>query len=234
MPVTILDGIVLVVVLISAMLAMVRGFVREVLSLASWLAAAAAAFFFHKPIVPLIEPYIENRNIATIAAAAAIFFVVLLVASYIAMRIADFVVDSRVGLVDRSLGFVFGAVRGILLLVIALEFFTWLVPNPPAWVANAMTRPYLDTLGDRLIAALPEDIESSIVERLRGGEEAAPPADAPADAPDQPLPPVETPPPSDRQGLDDLINNDGGTSVGGGVWGNQPAAPATGGGQTNP
>lgn len=214
MPVTVLDGIVLVVILVSAILAMVRGFVREVLSLASWVAAAAAAFLLYKPIVPYIEPYIENRNIAMIAAAAAIFFITLLIASYIAMRIADFVVDSRVGLLDRTLGFVFGAARGVLLLVIALEFFTWLVPNPPAWVADAQSRPYLSSLGDRLIAALPEDVESSILERFRGGDDAVPPADIPADAPDQPAPPPAAgPAPADRQGLDDLIDN-GGTSVG--------------------
>ena len=233
MPVTILDGIVLVVILISAVLAMVRGFVREVLSLASWVAAAAAAFFFYEPVVPYLQPYIENRNIAMIAAAAAIFFITLLITSYIAMRIADFVVDSRVGLLDRTLGFVFGAARGVLLLVIALEFFTWLVPNPPAWVADAQTRPYLDNLGDRLIAALPEDVETSILERFRGGDEGVPPADAPADAPDQVSPPAEGPRSNDRQGLDDLINN-GGTSVGDGTSGGAPAEPAPSGGQTNP
>ena len=148
MPVTVLDVIVLVVVLISAVLAMVRGFVREVLSVASWVAAAAAAYYFYKSLLPLVEPYFDNRTIAIIVSAAAIFFVALIVASYITMKISDFVIDSRIGAIDRAFGFIFGAVRGVLLLVIALLFFNWLVPAPPAWVADARTKPFLDNLGE--------------------------------------------------------------------------------------
>ena len=140
MPLTILDIVVIVVVLVSATLAMVRGFVREVLSVASWLAAVAAAYFLYKPIVPLVKPYIESGTVATIVAAAAIFFIALIVASYITTKISDFVIDSRVGAIDRGLGFLFGAARGLLLLVIALLFFNWLVTPPPAWVAKRATR----------------------------------------------------------------------------------------------
>ena len=147
MPITVLDVIVIVVVLISAILAMVRGFVREVLSVASWVAAAAAAYFFYKPVVPLVQPYIASTTVATIVAAAAIFFIALIVASYITMKISDFVIDSRVGAIDRALGFLFGAARGVLLLVIALLFFNWLVPKPPPWVMPAQTKPMLDDLG---------------------------------------------------------------------------------------
>ena len=127
MPVTILDVIVVVVVLISAILAMVRGFVREVLSVASWVAAAAAAYFFYPHVLPLVQPYFDSNTVATIVAAAAIFFVALIVASYITMKISDFVIDSRVGAIDRVLGFVFGAVRGLLLMIVAVWFFDLLV-----------------------------------------------------------------------------------------------------------
>lgn len=186
MPVTVLDLIVLAVVLISAVLAMVRGFVREVLSVASWVAAAAAAYFFYKPVVPYVQPYLEQKTVAVIVSAAAIFFIALIIASYITMKISDFVIDSRVGAIDRALGFIFGAVRGVLLVVIALLFFDWLVPKPPAWVAGARTKPFLTDIGQRLMAALPEDAEAAILKRLRGGDDAA------SEAGGEATPPAET------------------------------------------
>src|SRR5579859_1692601 len=137
MPLTVLDVIVIVVVLISALLAMVRGFVREVLSVASWAAAAGAAYLGYKHLFPLVQPYFQSKTVAVIVSAAAIFFIALVIASYITMKISDFVIDSRVGAIDRGLGFVYGAVRGLLLLVIALLFFNWLVPAPPVWVTAA-------------------------------------------------------------------------------------------------
>ena len=137
---TVLDLIVIVVVLISAILAMVRGFVREVLSIASWVAAAGAAYFLYKSVVPLVTPYIDSHTVQRIVAAAAIFFIALIIATYITIKISDFVIDSRVGAVDRALGFLFGAARGILLVVIALLFFNWLVQPSPAWVANARSK----------------------------------------------------------------------------------------------
>lgn len=207
MPITILDGIVLIVVLISATLAMVRGFVREVLSVASWVAAAAAAYYFYRPLLPLITPYVESRTVSTIIAVAAIFFVALIIASYITMRIADFVIDSRVGAFDRILGFIFGAVRGVLLLVIALLFFNWLVPHPPNWVSQAATKPFLDGVGRSLMAALPEDAEATILRRLRGRDDSGTGSEPPSGAEEGAAPGDPDYNPDARQGLDQLIEN---------------------------
>lgn len=207
MPITILDGIVLIVVLISATLAMVRGFVREVLSVASWVAAAAAAYYFYRPVLPLVTPYFESRTVATIIAASAIFFVALIISSYITMRIADFVIDSRVGAFDRILGFIFGVVRGVLLLVIALLFFNWLVPHPPNWVSQAATKPFLDGIGRSLSAALPDDAEATILRWFRGAEDSAPSGEPPAGTEEGPAPDDPDYNPNERQGLDQLIEN---------------------------
>ena len=159
-----LDLGLIVVVLISAFLAMLRGFTREVLAIGSWGAAAVAAFYFHPLVVPYIKTYIKadlNENIARGSAAAAVFFVTLIVVSLITIKLSDAILDSKVGALDRSLGFLFGAVRGLLLCVIAFVFFNWLVPpqTQPVWVKTARMRPLLQATGDRLMAVLPDDPE---------------------------------------------------------------------------
>src|SRR5438067_6485977 len=72
MPVTLLDLIVIGVMLISALLAMVRGFTREVLSIAAWVAAAAAALLLFQHVQPFLEPYIKNPTVAQLAAGGAV------------------------------------------------------------------------------------------------------------------------------------------------------------------
>ena len=179
MPITILDGILIVFTLVSAVLAMVRGFSREVLSIASWVAAAAAAFFFYPLVTPFLTPYIDNPKIAMAGAAAVVFFIALIIVTIITMKIADFIIDSRVGALDRTLGFLYGAARGILVVAVGLLFFNWLVAsNQPGWVANAKSRPLLDAVGQKLQNLMPDDPENSILKRLKpDAEEEAEPAE---------------------------------------------------------
>jgi membrane protein required for colicin V production len=195
MPITLLDGIVVGFTLVSAMLAMVRGFSREILSVASWVAAAAAAYFFYPIVLPYVRPHIDHEMVALAVSAAIIFFIALIVVTVITMKIADFIIDSKVGALDRTLGFVYGVGRGLLVLAVALLFFNWLVgANPPAWVTDAKSRPLLESIGTWLQGVLPDDPENSILNRLRG-EDGTAPGDTPAD-PAQPTAPGTTLPPA--------------------------------------
>lgn len=167
MPITLLDGILVGFTLVSAMLAMVRGFSREILSIASWAAAAAAAYFFYPQVLPYVQPYVDHKQIAMAAAAGIVFVIALIVVTVITMKIADFIIDSRVGALDRTLGFLYGAARGILVVAVGLLFFNWLVGvNPPSWIAEAKSRPLLEDIGGRLQALLPDDPENSILKKL--------------------------------------------------------------------
>lgn len=173
MPITLLDGILVGFTLVSAMLAMVRGFSREILSIASWGAAAVAAYFFYPAIVPYIESYVDHPQLRIAVAAAIVFFIALIVVTVITMKIADFIIDSRIGALDRTLGFIFGAVRGLLLVVVAMLFFNWLAPeNQPDWIAGARSKPFLDNLGQQLVAALPDNPEEVILDSIRGPQDA--------------------------------------------------------------
>ena len=87
MPITLLDGILVGFTLVSAMLAMVRGLSREILSIASWIAAAAAAYFFYPLVLPYVQPHIDNEQIAMVAAAGAVFVVALIIVISVWSRI---------------------------------------------------------------------------------------------------------------------------------------------------
>ncbi|MBV9220380.1 MAG: CvpA family protein [Methylobacteriaceae bacterium] len=186
-----LDLGLIVIILISALLSMVRGFTREVLAILSWAAAAVAALYLHPLVLPYLKPYIQKDTIALAAAAAIVFFVTLVIVTIITVKISDVVLDSKIGALDRSLGFLFGAARGFLLAVVAFMFFVWLVPEKaqPVWVKNSRTKEYLKLAGDQLIAILPEDPVGAF-KRLRGSKgtpsEEAPNETAPDEKPAAP------------------------------------------------
>jgi len=176
MPIELLDIILVVLMLISGLLAMVRGFSREVLSISSWLIAAFVAWRFHADLAPLIAPYTDgistNEIVPKAVAGFVLFLITLIVVSLITLKIADFIVDSRVGALDRTLGFIFGAFRGALLVVVCLMFFVSFFPeNQPSWVANAKSKPALISMGETLVNMFPED-PASYIDNLQGNEEA--------------------------------------------------------------
>ncbi len=188
-----LDLVLIAVVLISALLSMLRGFTREVLAIASWAAAAAAAYYFYPLVVPYVRPYISKDQYAIAAAAAAVFFATLIVVSIITVKISDTILDSKVGALDRSLGFLFGAGRGYLLCVIAFVFFAWLVPEKsyPVWVQNSKTKSWLEATGVTLQAMLPDNLDttiSSVLKKQKGDGGDEPPSES------DPATPAPTPP----------------------------------------
>jgi membrane protein required for colicin V production len=177
-----LDLAVIIVVLVSGMLALLRGFTREVLAIISWVVAAAAAYFFYPLALPYIKPYISKDEIALAAAVASVFFVSLIAVTLITVKLSDIILDSKVGALDRTLGFVFGAVRGALLAVVAFVFYSWLVPeaNQPQWIKDARAKPFLTAGGEKLREMLPDDIDS-ILAKIKAKKGAPANEEPPAD-----------------------------------------------------
>ena len=169
MPITLLDIILIVVMLISGLLAMVRGFMREVLSITAWILAAAATLYSYGKLVPYAKEYFNSDVVAAVAVVGGVFLITLLVVSVLTIKVSDMVLDSRVGALDRTLGFLFGLGRGLIIVVVAFQFFTWLVPDrsQPEWVRSAKSRVVLTGTGQWLISMLPEDPESTILNKLK-------------------------------------------------------------------
>ncbi|MBJ3785328.1 CvpA family protein [Devosia sediminis] len=167
---TAFDVAVGVLVLISAILATARGLTREVLSLATWAGSAAIAIYMWQYHPEIARQYVAEPVIADIATVVVSFIVALIVLHLLTMRIADFVVDSRIGPIDRTLGFVFGVLRGVLIAIVVTIFGLWLLPNNlPDWAANAQSLPYLENMGNTLISMLPEGLEQQVNDILQGG-----------------------------------------------------------------
>jgi membrane protein required for colicin V production len=203
-----LDLAVLAAVLVSGLLAMLRGFTREVLAILSWVAAAAAAYYFYPMVLPYITPHISKTELALAAAISVVFIISLVLVSLVTVKLSDIILDSKIGALDRTLGFVFGAVRGLLLAIVAFVFYSWLVndANQPVWVRNAHTKPILQAGGEKLRELLPDDIDS-IVAKIKAKKASVtetppaesenpvsetPPAEA-APAPTEPAPAPATP-----------------------------------------
>lgn len=123
-PITYLDAALLLIAFVSGVLAMYRGLSREMLSILSWIAAAGAGAYFFAYQKKLAEDMAQQISpgspviIAQIAIAAIVFLVVLIIVHLITTRVSDSILDSRVGVIDRILGFAFGVVRGFILVLI--------------------------------------------------------------------------------------------------------------------
>jgi membrane protein required for colicin V production len=174
-----LDLFLIAVMLISGLLAMVRGLIREVLSIAGWGAAAVAGLYAFTKLLPITKQYISNDYVAAGVTIGGAFFLTLIVVSIITVKISDTVLDSRIGALDRTLGFLFGLARGLIIVVVAFIFFDWLVPakSQPDMIRNARSRIVLQNTGEWLKGLLPEDPENTILKKLKKpkpGEEDAP------------------------------------------------------------
>jgi len=210
MPISWLDIILASIMLISGFLAMLRGLTREVLSILSWAVAAVATLFFFPKYQAQAQVYIEPALLADAVLAGGIFLVVLIVVSLITVRISDGVLDSRIGALDRTLGFVFGLARGLVLVVIAYLFFTWLVPEDtqPPWIQNARSLPILKQTGAGIVSLLPEDPASAIPGINRDQGATPPPSSTPlpgTTSPEPPAAPAAPANPDQRSNLNDGV-----------------------------
>lgn len=176
MPITLLDVVLIAVMLISGLLAMIRGFMREVLSIAAWVLAAVATLYAYGKLLPAATAYFNSDLIAKATVIGGVFLVTLLVVSVVTVRISDMVLDSRVGALDRTLGFLFGLARGLIIVVVAFGFFDWLVPakSQPTWVTDAKSKVFLANTADWLRSMSP-DLEA-LYQRYKGNKGGEPDA----------------------------------------------------------
>lgn len=156
------DYAVLAVFGLSIVLAVLRGFVREVLSLASWAVAFVAAYAFAPVAAPLLPAAIAPEPLRLLVGFLLLFFVTLLTMSLGTLALAQLVRTLGLGFVDRTLGLAFGIMRAALIVVgaVLVAGLTEL-PREPVW-RDAMLSPPLEALAVRLRPLLPEALRQNI------------------------------------------------------------------------
>ena len=200
---TFVDGAVALIVILSGVLAYSRGLTRELFAILGWIAAAVAALYFAPVVEPLMHEipgagdfFASSCVISTIAAFTLIVAACLLILSVFTPFFADVVADSALGMIDKILGFVFGVLRGLLLIAVAFLVFTNLSAEETIpQLETAATRPLMEESAAAIEDALPESVPAWFGDRIdalmfacRGGpasdatssegvetEEAAPP-----------------------------------------------------------
>lgn len=163
-----LDLIILGVIGLSTLLAFSRGFIKELLSILGWIGAVIATVAFFGPVRVIVRQYIPNELLADISAGIGIFVVTLVLCGMLNHWISAQVRGNGLGALDRSLGLVFGLVRGSVIVCAAFILMVWALPNPterPDMVNEARFLPVVERGAAFLLKLLPDDI-------LKTGEEA--------------------------------------------------------------
>lgn len=171
---TLVDGIVLAIIILSAVLAYARGLAREALSIAGWLLSAVVAYAFAPTVEPLLRevPYLRDVigsscQLGVLAGFAVVFTAAIIVTALFTPLLAGAVANSALGPVDQGLGFLFGVARGVLLVVIALVVYNRIYAGGQgiSQIDNSQTVAIFAGLEERIAAMLPVDAPQWLTDR---------------------------------------------------------------------
>ena len=152
------DIAIIAVIIISALISLVRGFVKESISLATWLVAGFIALTYYLVLADLLIPYIESPTLSQAAAFAILFITTLIVGAIINYMVSQLVSKTGLSGTDKTLGVVFGAARGVLIVAMVV-LFAGLTPMPaePWWKESMMVEHFLN-VALWIKDLLPEDV----------------------------------------------------------------------------
>lgn len=163
------DIVLLAILVLSAVFAMYRGFIREFLAIISWVAAfVITIYFFNQANVIMLE-LVPNDMIAAGLTAILLFIVSLVVFSLISASLSDVIHKTPLSSVDRLLGLGFGVVRGAL--VICLMYFgvSWAYAEKPMpeWLSKSKSLPLVQRGADYLATLVPEEQRMKLVKMVQ-------------------------------------------------------------------
>ena len=161
-PVHATDLFVIAVILISALIALARGLVHEVLSVLGWVGAFVVTLYAFEPLSPVVRTYIQTTWIADAVTIVGVFVVTLILLSYFSRRISKTVQKSALNVLDRSSGFLFGLLRGavaVILVFMVFDQFYEKKEDRPKWLTEARTLPLIEQGAVLIVDAVPETVK---------------------------------------------------------------------------
>ncbi|HET8710350.1 MAG TPA: CvpA family protein [Spongiibacteraceae bacterium] len=141
------DWTIIAIVVVSCVVSLLRGFIKELLSLISWAAASFVAIAFHERLAAVFSKWIATPSIRTVLAFAALFVLTLLIGAIINWLLHQFVIGAGLSTIDRVLGTAFGAARGLLIVLALLILLPMALPEmkQDAWWHQSRLIPYFET-----------------------------------------------------------------------------------------
>ena len=157
-----IDILVIGILLISGAFAYARGFVHEVLSIAAWIGAVFATLYGTPVLEHFTLQFIEDPFIASLVTYIVVFILALTILSITTRRISRSVKESALGPLDRALGFLFGLLRGAVIVALVWIGYAWMTPpdEQPEWIYEARTIPLIIQGADMLKALAPPTEET--------------------------------------------------------------------------
>jgi len=155
------DYAIIIIITLSALISVLRGFVKEALSLVAWVLAFWVAFTFHQNLATVLTQYIDTPSLRLISAFALLFVVTLIIAAIVNNLVATLVKKTGLTGTDRMLGVIFGIARGtvIVAILVLMAGLTQLPADP--WWQDSIFIKHFQEMAIWLKGFLPEDIAAN-------------------------------------------------------------------------
>ncbi len=162
------DIAVLLVVAMGAITGFLRGFVHEMLALFAWFCALFAIHSLHTPLSAALTPYIGTESGAAVLAFALLMLVPYAVVKLVAKWLGAVTRGSLLGPIDRVLGFGFGGIKGLIIVVLAFSVLVlgydtvWGAGGRPEWITQARTYRFINASSEALVTMIAERRDAAI------------------------------------------------------------------------
>lgn len=172
------DIAVLLFVGLGAVTGLLRGFVQEILALSAWVFAVFAIRMLHMPLTGVLEGYLGGESAAAVLAFALLLIVPYALVRFIARWAGRRSRKSVLGPIDRVLGFGFGAMKGVIIVVLAFSVVMlgydtiWGVSGRPEWITQSRTYPFVNASSEAMVKLISERREEMRAEESMTGDAA--------------------------------------------------------------